>query len=168
VLLGLSAAIVWVAVSGLRLSQMPVALEAPVMVAISKQPPLAIANPALPPLATFSQSLARPLFFDGRRLPSPQPKQINAEAPKPPPPSPPPPPPKPATLPDKIRLLGLVMQGGDRKALIEIPPQQAAWLKVGDQIAEWTIIAIEANHVLFSHRSSESATLALYSDSTAK
>jgi 2-keto-3-deoxy-galactonokinase len=71
-------------------------------------------------------------------------------------------------LPDKIRLLGLVMQADDRKALIEIPPQPAAWFKVGDQIAEWTVTAIEENHVLFSHRSSVSATLALYSDSTAK
>jgi hypothetical protein len=71
-------------------------------------------------------------------------------------------------LPDKIKLLGVVMQGEAWQALIEIPPQQAAWLKVGDQIAEWTITAIEENRVVFSHHSSKSATLALYSDSTSK
>jgi hypothetical protein len=167
-LLVLSAAIVWVAASGLHLSQTPVALDAPATAAVSRRPPPVIANPAPPPLATFSQSLARPLFFEGRRLPSPQPKQVKAEAPKPPPPAPPPPPPKPAPLPDKIRLLGLVMQADDRKALIEIPPQPAAWFKVGDQIAEWVITAIEENRVSFSHRGSGSAALTLYSDTTSK
>jgi hypothetical protein len=37
-----------------------------------------------------------------------------------------------------------------------------------DEIAEWMITAIEENHVLFSHRSSISATLVLYSDTTLK
>jgi hypothetical protein len=167
-LMALAAAIVWTAAFGLHLSQTPIALDTSATAAAAPgRTPAAIADPAQPPLATYSQSLARPLFFEGRRLPSPQPKQVKAEAPAPPPPGPPPPPPKPAMLPDKIKLLGLVMQSEDRKALIEVPPQPADWFKVGDRIAEWTISAIEENRVLLSHRGSASATLALYSDSTA-
>ena len=167
-LMALAAAIVWTSAFGLHLLQTPIALDTSATAAAAPgRTPAAIADPAQPPLATYSQSLKRPLFFEGRRLPSPQPKQVKAEAPAPPPPAPPPPPPKPAMLPDKIKLLGLVMQSEDRKALIEVPPQPADWFKVGDRIAEWTISAIEENRVLFNHRSSASATLALYSDSTA-
>lgn len=170
VLMGLAAAIAWVAASGLYLWQTPVTLDAPATAAADpRRTPPGIADPAPPPLAAFSQSLMRPLFFEGRRLPQPPKPQVKAEPPKPPsPPPPPPPPPKPAVLPDKIKLLGLVLQAGDRKALIEIPPQPAAWFKPGDQIADWKIMAIEENRVLFSHRSSGSATLALYSDTTSK
>jgi hypothetical protein len=60
------------------------------------------------------------------------------------------------------------MHAEDRQALIEVPSQPASWFKIGDQIAEWKITAIEENRVLFSHRNSGSATLALYSDNTSK
>jgi hypothetical protein len=168
-LIGIVATTVWVATWGFHFWQTPIVLDATITAAVPKQVPRAIADPAQPALSKFSQSLTRPLFFEGRRLPSPQPKQIKAELPKPPPPpSPPPPPPKPVVLPDKIKLLGVVMQAQDWKALIEVPPQPAAWLKVGDRIAEWTIAAIEENRVVFSHHSSKTATLALYSDSASK
>jgi hypothetical protein len=168
-LIGIVAAIVWVTAWGLDLWQTPIVLDADAMTAMPTRVPRAIAAPSQPALSTFSQSLARPLFFEGRRLPSPQPKEVKAEPPKPPPPPPPPaPPPKPVVLPDKIKLLGVVMQAAAWKALIEIPPQPAAWLKVGDKIAEWTITAIEENRVVFSHHSSKSATLALYSDTQSK
>ena len=54
------------------------------------------------------------------------------------------------------------------KALIEVPPQPAAWFRVGDKIAEWTITAIEENRVVLNHRSNKTATLALYSDGAPK
>jgi hypothetical protein len=167
-LIAIVATIVWVAASGLEVWQTPIVLDATATAAVPKQTPRVIADPAQPALSTFSQSLARPLFFEGRRLPSPQPKEVKAQPPKPPPPPPPLPPPKPAVLPDKIKLLGVVMQSENWKALIEIPPQPATWLKVGDQIAEWTITAIEGNRVVFSHHSSKSATLTLYSESQLK
>ena len=168
-LIGIVATTAWVATWGLYFWQTPIVLDATITAAVPNQAPRAIADPAQPALSKFSQTLTRPLFFEGRRLPSPQPKQIKAELPKPPPaPSPPPPPPKPVVLPDKIKLLGVVMQAQDWKALIEVPPQPAAWLKVGDRIAEWTITAIEENRVVFSHHSSKTATLALYSDSASK
>jgi hypothetical protein len=168
-LIGIVATTVWVATWGFHFWQTPIVLDPTTTAAVPKRAPRAIADPAQPALSKFSQSLTRPLFFEGRRLPSPQPKQIKAELPKPPPPpSPPPPPPKPVVLPDKIKLLGVVMQAEAWKALIEIPPLPAAWFKVGDRIAEWTITAIEENSVVFSHHSSKTATLALYSDSGSK
>jgi hypothetical protein len=121
----------------------------------------------LPPvsIAEFSQTIVRPLFFEGRRLPSPQPKEIKAQAPKtaPAPATPPSPPPKPVALPDKIRLLGVFLQSEDGKALIELPPEPAQWLKVGDKVGAWTIARIEENQVVLQH-SVRSATLPLYSD----
>jgi hypothetical protein len=168
-LIGIIATAVGVAAWGLELWQTPIALDADLMAAIPTRVPRMIADPAQPVLSTFSQSLARPLFFEGRRLPSPLPKEVKAEPPKPPPPPPPPaPPPKPVVLPDKIKLLGVVRQAEAWQALIEIPSQPAAWFKVGNQIAEWTITAIEENRVVFTHHSSKSATLALYSDGTTK
>jgi hypothetical protein len=168
-LIAIVATIAWVAAWGLDLTQTPIVLDADTTPAMPTRAPRTIADPAQPALSAFSQSLARPLFFEGRRLPSPPPKEVKAEPPKPPPPPPPPaPPPKPVVLPDKIKLLGVVRQAEAWQALIEIPPQTAAWFKVGDQIAEWTITAIEENRVVFTHHSSKSATLALYSDGTTK
>jgi hypothetical protein len=166
-LTGLAAAVVWVAALGLHLQQTPIALDVPATAAAAhKRAPPATAKPVQPALATFSQSLTRPLFFEGRRLPVPQPKQVKAEPSRPPPP--PPPPPKPAVLPDKIKLLGIILRADDRRALIEIPPQPAAWFKVADRIADWTIDAIEDNQVVFTHPSKRVATLALYSDTAGK
>jgi hypothetical protein len=158
-----------VAAWGLDLSQTPIVIDADATPAAPPRVLRLIADPTQPALSTFSQSLARPLFFEGRRVPPPRPKEVKVEPPKPPPPPPPPaPPPKPAVLPDKIKLLGVVRQAEAWQALIEIPPQPATWLKVGDQIADWTITAIEENRVVFTHHSSKSATLALYSDGTTK
>src|SRR5262245_27871932 len=100
-LIGIVATITWVAVWGLELWQTPIMLDADAMPAVAARALRAIAAPAQPALSTFSQSLARPLFFEGRRLPPPQPKEIKAEPPKPPPPPPPPPQPpaKPVVLP---------------------------------------------------------------------
>jgi hypothetical protein len=159
---------VWMAAWGLDLQQTPIVLDVTTTAAMPARAPRMISDPAQPALSTFSQSLTRPLFFEGRRLPSPQPKQVKAEPPKLSPPPPPPPPPKPIVLPDKIKLLGVVMQADSRKALIEIPPQPPAWFKTGDQIADWTITAIAENGVVFTHRSSKSASLALYSEGPSK
>jgi|SRR5262249_45060494 len=163
-LIGIVAAIMCVGAWGFDLWQTPIVLDAETTATIPTRARRVIADLEKPALSMFSQSLARPLFFEGRRLPSPPPKEIKIEPPKPPPPPPPPPPPKPVVLPDKIKLLGVVIRAKDWKALIEIPPQSATWFAVGDKIAEWTITAIEENRVVLSHRSNKTATLALYSD----
>jgi hypothetical protein len=167
-LLGIVIGIGWVTLTGLRLWQTPFLLEAPTTTAIPARSLRAIDDPVHPALSEFSQTLARPLFFESRRLPLPQPKQIKLEPPKPPPPPPPPPPPKPVVLPDKIKLLGVLMQSDTASALIETPPQPAAWHKIGDRIADWTITAIEENRVVLRHDSARSATLPLYSESQSK
>jgi Tfp pilus assembly protein PilP len=158
----------WATLTTLRLWQTPVALGAPTTTATPARSLQEIPDPAHPALAEFSQILARPLFFESRRLPVPQPKQIKLEPPKPSPPPPPPPPPKPVALPDKIKLLGVLMQSQTASALIETPPQAAAWHKIGDRIADWTITAIDDNRVVLRHDSARSATLPLYSESQSK
>jgi len=167
-LLGIVIGIGWATLTGLRLWQTPIVLEAPTATATPARSLQEIADPVHTPLAEFSQTLARPLFFETRRLPVPQPKPIKLEPPKPAPPPPPPPPPKPVTLPDKIKLLGVLMQSQTASALIETPPQSAAWHKIGDRIADWTITAIEENRVVLRHDSARSATLPLYSESQSK
>jgi len=167
-LLGIVIGIGWVTLTGLQLWQTPILLEAPTTTAIPARPLREIADPVRPALSEFSQTLMRPLFFESRRLPVPQPKQIKLEPPKPPPPPPPPPPPKPVVLPDKIKLLGVLMQSDTASALIETPPQPAAWHKIGDRIADWTITAIEENRVVLRHDSARSATLPLYSENQSK
>jgi hypothetical protein len=167
--LALLAGVVTAAAWSLHLGLTPIVIDpAPAETAV-KRSPRGIADLPLPSMAEFSQTLMHPLFFEGRRFPSPQPKEIQAHAPKPPPapPPPPPPPPKPVTLPDKIRLLGVFLQSEEWRALIELPPQPAQWFKVGDGIGAWTIAKIEENHVVLSH-SVRSATLPLYSDGALK
>jgi hypothetical protein len=168
-LIGIVIGIGWAALTGLRLWQTPIVLEAPATAAAPARPLQEIPDPVPPALSEFSQSLARPVFFESRRLPLPQSKQIKLEPPKPPtPPPPPPPPPKPVVLPDKIKLLGVLMQSKTASALIETPPQAAAWHKIGDRIADWTITAIEENRVVLRHDSARSATLPLYSEGQSK
>jgi hypothetical protein len=167
-LIGIVMGIGWATLTGLRLWQTPIVLDAPTPTTTSVRPLQEISDPVPPALSEFSQSLARPVFFESRRLPLPQSKQIKLEPPKPPPPPPPPPPPKPVVLPDKIKLLGVLMQSETASALIETPPQPPAWHKIGDRIADWTITAIEENRVALRHDSARSATLPLYSESQSK
>jgi hypothetical protein len=162
-LIGIIFGIVWASMAALRLWQSPIVLEATPARAAPQALPQEIPDPTHPPLSEFSQSLARPLFFESRRLPMPQPKQVKTEPPKPPPS-----PPKPVVLPDKIKLLGIFLQSQTASALIEIPPQPATWLKIGDRIADWTITAIEEDGIVLRHDSARSATLPLYSEGQTK
>ena len=167
-LLGIVGGIAWAMLGAVHLWQTPILLETAAPTAVPVRPAHDIPEPTHPALSEFLQALTRPLFFESRRLPIPQPKPIATEPPKPPPPPPPAPPPKPITLPDKIKLLGVFMASETASALIETAAQPAAWLKVGDKIAEWTITAIEDNRVLLRHDSARSATLPLYSEGRAK
>jgi len=167
-LLALFFGIVWAAAAALGLWPAPVSRELSPMTAAAPEPSVAVAEPAHPALSDFAQTLARPVFFEGRRLPNPQSKQIKAEPPKPPPPAAPPPPPKPVVLPDKIKLLGVFMRVDAASALIETPPHPATWFKIGDRIADWTITAIEENKIVLRHDSARSATLPLYSEAPSK
>ena len=148
--------------------QVPVAREASPTRPAAPEASVPVAELAHPALSDFPQTLTRPVFFEGRRLPNPQAKPLKVEPPKPPPPVAPPPPPKPIVLPDKIKLLGVFMQADAAAALVETPPHPAAWFKLGDRIAEWTITAIEENRIVLRHDSARSATLPLYSEAPSK
>src|SRR5262245_29425269 len=165
ILSALCAGVVTAAVWTMQLWLTPIVIDPTPAKAAVQQGPRTF--PDLPPIAIteFSQTLVHPLFFEGRRFPTPQPKEIKAQASKTPasPTPPPPPSPPPIALPDKIRLLGVFLQPEEQKALIELPPQPAQWLKVGDKVGAWTIARIEANQIVLEH-SVRSATLPLYSD----
>ncbi|HWE18411.1 MAG TPA: hypothetical protein VG758_14705 [Hyphomicrobiaceae bacterium] len=161
---GVVAAFAW----GLYVWTTPIVIDASPTKVAPKPVRHEIGELAQIPISEFSQTLVRPLFFEGRRFPVPQPKEAKREPQKAlAAPSPPPPPPKPVTLPSKIKLLGVVQLSEDWQALIEIPPQAPQWFKVGDMISEWTIARVENNEVLLTH-SARSATLPLYSDGASK
>jgi hypothetical protein len=167
-LLGLLAGVVAAGAWALHLWLTPIIIDPRPTETDVKRPSRSIGDLPRVSIAEFSQTLVHPVFFEGRRFPSPPPEDIKAHAPKAPAPAPPPPPPpKPVVLPDKIRLLGVFQQTEEWKALIELPPQPAQWFKVGDRIGDWTIARIEENHAVLSH-SVRSATLPLYSDGALK
>ena len=98
-----------------------------------------------PKLETFIQIGERPLFFEGRRIPV-----INVDPPKPIAPPPPPPPPKPITPSDQFRLLGIVKQGGEKRALMDGPSVLLDWYREGAKLQEWTLSRIEYNSVILT------------------
>jgi hypothetical protein len=165
-LFALMAGVVAVFAWGLYVWSTPIVVDALPTRAASKPVRHEIGDLAQVSISEFSETLVRPLFFEGRQFPVPQPKEVKAESQKPLA-APPPPPPKPVTLPSKIKLLGVVLQSGDWQVLIEIPPQPPQWFKVGDKVSEWTIARIENNAVVLTH-SARSATLPLYSDGASK
>jgi hypothetical protein len=161
---GVVAAFTW----GLYVSTTPIVIDASPTKVAPKPVRHEIGELAQVPISEFSQTLVRPLFFEGRRFPVPQPKEAKREPQKAlAAPSPPPPPPKPVTLPSMTRLLGVVQQSEGWQALIETPPRPPQWFKIGDKVGEWTIARIENNEVVLTH-SARSATLTLYSDGASK
>lgn len=107
----------------------------------------------------FPQTLMSPVFFQGRRFPTAQPRasaQILAAQP----PS--------ETLPpsapiEQIKFRGVVIMHGSRKALIEYPGIETKWLGVGEIVAGWTISAIDHNTITLSHGPNVSP-VSLYSE----
>jgi hypothetical protein len=105
-------------------------------------------NPPLifspPPITTYPQTLARPLFVDGRRPPKLQPVasvQVAARAAPPPPPR--------ATL-DRYRLLGVHIDNRVRRALIQTPVGLRAWVGPGDRIDGWVVVDVESDRAILS------------------
>lgn len=104
------------------------------------------------PLSAYAATIARPVFFEGRKVPQPEEKlpQSLRKAQPPDLQPPPPPPPKAAPLPNSARLLGVVRQSGADRALIEAPPaHSAAWMMVGDRIGDWTVSEIQDTRATF-------------------
>jgi hypothetical protein len=124
-----------------------------------------------PPLTTYSETLRRPVFFETRQLPRPEPiappPSLQVSTPPPPFLMPVAPPPQAIALTsDRLRLRGVGLASGGARALIEVPPEPAQWLAKGASVLGWTIEAIEANKVRLS-ASGQTATLDLYADGSA-
>lgn len=107
---------------------------------VSVQGTPAILSPRLPDLqrtaaSDFPNTLARPVFFEGRQFPSP----------------PPTPQPTPqmevATNIAALKLRGVRIEGGLRQALIGANEQPPIWLSEGASILNWLIENIDAGSV---------------------
>jgi hypothetical protein len=93
------------------------------------------------PLVALTQTLARPLFFETRRLPSvaeAAPKPIAVPAKRTPAPT------------SQFRLLGIVQHGDTKRALIEGPSVLLDWYSEGAKLQDWTLTRIESASVLLS------------------
>jgi hypothetical protein len=105
-------------------------------------------------LSAFAETVARPLFFEGRKYPV---RAVAAMSPVAP---------KVVAKPqvygvDGLRLLGIVSGSGSPRALIEAPPQAASWRMAGDTVQAWTIDTINGNSVRLI-RDGQTAMLLLY------
>ena len=100
-----------------------------------------LANPlAAHPLDHLSATRERPLFSPSRRplAPPPAPVAQRVEPPK--------------IDPPRIVLVGIVSEGGAARALIRTPSSnKVVGARFGDEIASWTVTAIEPHRLTLSH-----------------
>lgn len=106
--------------------------------------------------SSFQQIAARPLFFEGRRIPKPHVEPTRVPASPTPIPEPPP-----ASSIDRLRLNGIHIGVHERRALVGAGDQTAHWCKEGDVVEGWTLVTIEPLQVHLRN-GGQSATLQLY------
>jgi hypothetical protein len=131
-------------------------------------PPAPAAPPSIPPatrqdgaafeaapLTAFPETLKRPLFFEGRRFPTPRPQPSPAADVQPPPPATPQvepatqakapnDPPTPGTA---LVLRGVITEKGQSRALVSTDTDGGTWLSAGGKVGGWTIESISADAV---------------------
>lgn len=107
-------------------------------------------------LQAFSETAARPVFFEGRRYPAVakpvEPAPVAAR-------------PAPATTvsAEGIKLLGVMLAGGTARALISVQAAPASWVAEGEKVQMWTVQAIRRNSVrLAANANSQFATVSIY------
>lgn len=110
-----------------------------------------------PPSTAFAQTLARPVFFEGRRFPQPEGSadKVATAIVAQPPPAPPP-------STEKLKLRGVLLEADLPKALIENSSGGIESLSVGQLIEQWSIIKIEPSRVQLRSRG-RTSVLDLYS-----
>ncbi|MGH6942672.1 MAG: type II secretion system protein N [Geminicoccaceae bacterium] len=101
-----------------------------------------------PPRSAFDEIAARPLFSESRR-PFVSPKPEAAADP-------------PATD-QRIELVGTLLTGKTRAALLQPEGQDARWLREGEQVAGWQVERIEADRIMLGD-GKETKTLELRAD----
>lgn len=109
---------------------------------------------AHPPLTTYGTTIARPVFFEGRRYPAPQKPapvaQSSVEAV----------PAQPVSLAG-AKLRGVALADGTARALIEMPGLPAIWMTRGEAVDGWRLDSVDSEKAkLINGRSV--ATLSLY------
>ena len=106
---------------------------------------------AMPPLETFSETLARPLFMATRRPPEPQPEPVEEEPERAPA--------KPKPVP--VTLSGIVVSPTERQALLGSQrSKELIWVTEGQVIDGWTVRSILPDRVIL-HRRGVTAELEL-------
>ncbi len=121
------------------------------------QPPIEQVALSLPPMEEFRVVVERPLFSPDRRPPQPVPPEpeptaeVGAPAPEPvAPPEPPPPP------PISFTLVGIVMFGDQRVALLQpLDGGKAVQLREGEEFGGWTAALIDRERAVFRNAYSE-------------
>jgi hypothetical protein len=103
----------------------------------------------------FPQTFARPIFFAERRFPT---KPIKAASK---PQAQPSAPAEPKISADKIKLRGVMLTNGKKRALLESPSGTSAWIGLDEMIDGWTVSALGANAITLK-QSGSSATITLY------
>lgn len=127
------------------------------MSATEAQPPIGQVALSLPPIEEFQVVVERPLFSPDRRPPQPAPPEpesaAEVEAPAAEaiaPPEPPPPP------PISFTLVGIVMFGDQRVALLQpLDGGKAVQLREGEEFAGWTAALIDRERAVFRNAYSE-------------
>lgn len=112
---------------------------------------------AQPPLSTYGATIARPVFFEGRRYPAPQKAAViaptNVEAA-----------PVQAVSLAGAKLRGVALADGTARALIEMPGLPAIWMAQGEAVDGWRLDSVDSEKAkLINGRSV--ATLSLYAPS---
>jgi len=114
-------------------------------------PTAGLASPlAVHSLDRLSATRERPLFSPSRRAPAPPP---------PPPPRPPPPPPE----PPNVTLVGIVMDAGEARAIVQPgPTNEVRRVRIGDEIGGWKVAQIESRRLVLK-LDSRQATFSMFS-----
>ena len=115
-------------------------------------PTATLASPlALHPLDRLSATRERPLFSPSRRAPAPPPIVSL-------PPPPPPPPPE----PPNVTLVGIVMDAGEARAIVQSGPNEVRRVRIGDDIGGWKVAQIEGRRLVLK-LDSRVATFSMFS-----
>jgi hypothetical protein len=109
---------------------------------------------AHPPLSTYETTIARPVFFEGRRYPAPQKPaavvQTNVEAA-----------PVQAVSLAGAKLRGVALADGTARALIEMPGLPAIWMAQGEAVEGWRLDSVDSETAKLNNGRSV-AILSLY------
>lgn len=95
------------------------------------------------PLTAYPQTQQRPVFFENRRMPEPQDERIEPVVSEPPPPIP-----VPQLTADHLRLHGVLISHGIRKALIGSSDSEPTWHELGAVIEGWMLAEVSTDRTV--------------------